>query len=125
MNWISIEDAVRLIESALTDPLYSGAYNAVSPSSVTNREFTKTLGSLLHRPTLFRLPAALLRATLGEAANELMLATTKVVSSRLSDRGFVFLDDTIESCLRLQLGCPPASAREHLISDAKQPDQLP
>jgi uncharacterized protein (TIGR01777 family) len=125
MNWISIEDGVRLIESALTDPLYSGAYNAVSPSSVTNREFTKTLGSLLHRPTLFRLPAALLRATLGEAANELMLATTKVVSSRLSDRGFVFLDDTIESCLRLQLGCPPASAREHLISDAKQPDQLP
>ncbi len=119
MNWISIEDAVRLIDAALTDPSYSGAYNAVSPLSVTNREFTKMLSSLLHRPSICRVPASLLRATLGEAANELMLATTKVVSSRLQDRGFVFLDDTIESCLRLQLGCPPASAREHLIRDAQ------
>ena len=107
MNWISIEDVIRVIERAALDSNFSGPYNVVAPSTVTNEQFTQTLGSLLKRPTFFRVPASVLKATLGEMAEQLLLASTKVVPQRLVASGFQFTDPTIESCLRMQLGCPP------------------
>ena len=107
MNWTSIEDVIRVIERAALDSTFSGPYNVVTPSTVTNEQFTKTLGSLLKRPTFLRVPAAVLKATLGEMAKQLLLASTKVVPQRLVASGFKFTDPTIESCLRMQLGCPP------------------
>lgn len=110
MNWLSIEDVIRLIHTALSDPSYEGAYNAVAPAPVTNEQFTKEMGKLLKRPTIFRVPAPLLRTALGQMAEELMLANTNVIPRRLQERGFRFTDPTLETCLRLQLGCPPPSA---------------
>lgn len=107
MNWISIEDAIRLIHTTIGDEAYQGAYNAVTPNPVTNEQFTKELGRLLKRPTLFRVPSAILRTALGEMAEELMLANTTVMPRRLEGQGFRFIDATLETCLRLQLGCPP------------------
>jgi NAD dependent epimerase/dehydratase family enzyme len=50
---------------------------------VTNREFTKTLGKVLWRPTLFPMPGLMARLAFGEMANELLLASTRVLPRAL------------------------------------------
>src|SRR5690606_3539349 len=57
MSWIAIDDAVGAIRHALEVEALQGPVNAVAPSPVTNRQFTKTLGRVLGRPTLFPMPA--------------------------------------------------------------------
>ena len=57
MSWITLDDLVGVIRFALTNNELSGPVNAVSPNPVTNLEFTKTLGRVLHRPTVLPLPA--------------------------------------------------------------------
>ncbi|MCA8957119.1 MAG: TIGR01777 family oxidoreductase [Planctomycetes bacterium] len=90
MSWIHLTDLVRVVEFALERGDLVGALNAVSPNPVTNREFTRALGQWVHRPTLLHAPAFALRALLGEMADELMLASTRVVPARLSESGFRF-----------------------------------
>ena len=51
-SWIEIDDAVGAIHHALTSDHLSGPVNAVSPNPSTNRDFTKTLGHVLRRPTV-------------------------------------------------------------------------
>ena len=61
MSWIALDDAVGAIHHALVTDSLHGPVNNVAPHSVTNREFTKTLGRVLRRPTLFPLPSFGLR----------------------------------------------------------------
>ena len=42
MSWVDIDDVARMFVFALTNESVSGVYNAVSPTPVTNGEFTKT-----------------------------------------------------------------------------------
>ena len=66
MSWISLDDVVGSIYHALaTEPL-SGPVNAVAPIPVNNCEFTKTLGRVLWRPTIFPMPAFMARLAFGE-----------------------------------------------------------
>ena len=90
MSWIHLDDLVRLLVLALEDDELEGPFNAVAPEPVTNREFTKTLGAHLSRPTILPAPAFALRLALGEMANELLLASTRASASRLVERGFTF-----------------------------------
>jgi NAD dependent epimerase/dehydratase family enzyme len=53
MSWIALADAVRVISTVIEGKEFSGAFNVVSPEPVRNKEFTKTLGELLHRPSFF------------------------------------------------------------------------
>ena len=57
MSWIGIDDVVGVIHYALTTDELRGPINAVAPNPVTNREFTKTMGRVLSRPTIFPMPA--------------------------------------------------------------------
>ena len=52
MSWIAIDDLIRIIHFALENENVSGAVNATAPNPVTNKEFTDTLGNVLHRPTI-------------------------------------------------------------------------
>ncbi len=97
MSWIDIEDLVR-IYSFILDQGSSGIFNAVSPRPVTNREFSKELGRILKRPTLFPVPRIVLRLLYGQAAS--VLTASKIVyPSRLLNEGFRFLYPDISSCL--------------------------
>jgi hypothetical protein len=104
MSWISIDDAIGAIYLALQDRTLSGPVNAVSPEPVTNREFTKTLGSVLSRPTLFPMPAFAARLAFGEMADELLLASARVEPKRLKESGYAFRTPTLEGALRHVLG---------------------
>jgi uncharacterized protein (TIGR01777 family) len=98
MSWITLSDLLAIFLFGLTSEL-QGAVNAVSPNPVTNREFTKTLGEKLHRPTLFSLPAWAARLLFGEMAQELLLSSARVLPKKLLDSGFAFHDPILKDAL--------------------------
>ena len=105
MSWTTLDDAVGAIHHALTTDSLHGPVNNVAPHPVTNREFTKILGRVLGRPTLFPIPSFGLRLMFGEEmANELFLASTRVEPSRLLETGYSFQYPDLESALRHILG---------------------
>ena len=99
MSWLSLEDAVAAMEFALAQPQLSGAFNTTSPHPVTNAEFAHTLGRILHRPTLFRVPSLVLRAALGEMAQDALLASTRAIPDRLNTAGFQFSHERLEQAI--------------------------
>ena len=99
-SWISLPDAVRAIEHVLAGDQLSGPVNVVAPSPVTNREFTKTLGKVLARPTIMPMPAFAARLVFGEMADALLLASTRVIPTTLTKSGFQFQHPDLETALR-------------------------
>jgi len=97
MSWIERDDLVRLIAHVIARPELSGPINATAPIPVTNQTFTEELARRLHRPALFRLPAALLRRVGGDFANELLLGGQRVLPNRALSNGFVFRHETLRS----------------------------
>lgn len=104
MSWISIDDAVGVINAALLTDDLEGPVNAVGPEPVTNSDFTGTLGRVLGRPTLFPLPGPAARALFGEMADEMLLSSTKVTPAKLLQTGFHFKDSKLEGALLHVLG---------------------
>jgi uncharacterized protein (TIGR01777 family) len=100
VSWITLEDLVRVMRRAIEDEHLRGPVNAVAPGAVTNEEFTKALGRVLGRPTIFPIPVFALRLAFGEVADAVMLASTRVEPARLKDAGFDFKDTEIENALR-------------------------
>jgi uncharacterized protein len=100
MSWIALDDVVSAIQAALTHDSLRGPVNGVAPNAVTNRDFTRTLGRVLSRPTLFPMPAFAARLALGEMADALLLASARVVPVRLLESGFVFRYPDLEGALR-------------------------
>jgi NAD dependent epimerase/dehydratase family enzyme len=76
-----------------------GPVNAVAPEPVTNAVFTATLARALRRPAYLTVPAFLLRATLGEMANEMLLASARVIPAKLREAGFRFEHPRLDSAL--------------------------
>jgi hypothetical protein len=124
MSWIALDDAIGSIYHALATETLSGPVNAVAPKPVTNRDFTKTLGRVLWRPTVFPMPAFMARLAFGEMANELLLASMQVLPRALLDTNYRFLYADLESALRHLLGKdgPTASANQPHRVDSL-PDQ--
>ncbi len=104
MSWIAMEDLLGVIQYALFTESLSGPVNAVAPAPVTNREFTRTLARLLHRPALLPLPAAAVRLLFGEMGRTLLLESARVLPRRLAESGFSHLHPTLEGALRAELG---------------------
>ena len=99
MSWISLDDLVAVISFALLKETLRGPVNAVAPNPVTNHEFTKTLGRVLRRPTVFPMPAFAARLAFGEMADGLLLASTRVEPKRLMDAGFRFRFPALDAAL--------------------------
>ncbi len=100
MSWIALDDVVNGLKFLLADKQVQGPVNFVAPNPVTNAEFTKTLGRVLSRPTLFPVPAFAARLVFGELADALLLSSQRVESSVLEDKGFLFSWPTLEAALR-------------------------
>jgi uncharacterized protein (TIGR01777 family) len=99
-SWVALEDTVDAILFALQDPTLQGPVNVVAPNAVTNGEFTKALGKVLSRPTILPMPAFAARLALGQMADELLLASARVLPSRLCAAGFKFQYPEVEGALR-------------------------
>ena len=90
MSWIALSDLVRAIEHCIKTESLAGPVNAVAPNPSTNLEFTKALGKVLGRPTIFPMPGFAARLALGQMADDLLLASTRVSPSKLESTGFEF-----------------------------------
>jgi hypothetical protein len=100
MSCIALDDLVGAIAHTLATPPLAGPVNGVCPHPVTNREFTKTLGNVLGRPTVVPMPAFAARLALGEMADELLLASARVEPEKLLQSTYQFRYPTVESALR-------------------------
>ncbi|HEX6280182.1 MAG TPA: TIGR01777 family oxidoreductase [Pyrinomonadaceae bacterium] len=104
MSWISLDDVVGIINYVLEHENVRGAVNNTSPNPVTNEEFTKTLGSVLYRPTFLPLPEFAVHMVFGEMGDALLLDSTRVIPKRLNDAGYEFkypeLKAAIEAALK-------------------------
>ncbi|HOW70027.1 MAG TPA: TIGR01777 family oxidoreductase [Phycisphaerae bacterium] len=103
MSWIGLTDLVRCVEHLLANDVLSGPVNAVSPHPVTNAEFAATLGKVLGRPAILRMPAMAVNLLFGEMGRELLLASTRAEPSRLLSTGFCFAHPDLTSALRAEL----------------------
>ena len=107
MSWIALDDALGAIHHALATDTLRGPVNAVAPRAVTNLEFTKTLGRVLGRPTIFPMPGFMARLLFGQMADELLLGSTRVEPARLVASGFKFKYPGLEEALRHELEVDP------------------
>lgn len=103
MSWIALEDLVRVFIHCLEDGSLQGPVNAVSPQSVSNQEFTKALGKVLGRPTIFPLPSAVVKTLFGEMGSETILSNLHVKPSKLESANFSWDFPELESALEHNL----------------------
>jgi uncharacterized protein (TIGR01777 family) len=96
-SWIHIDDLVSAILFLIKNEK-EGIYNFVSPNPVTNKEFTKTLGNILKRPTFFRVPIFVMKLFFGEVANAIT-SSIKAYPKNLLSAGFNFKFENIKSAL--------------------------
>lgn len=103
-SWIGLNDLVRAIAFCVENENIRGPVNAVSPQALNNYDFTKTVGKVLHRPTIVPLPAFVAKIALGEMAEALLLSSAHVVPEKLQAHGFQFAQPDLKSCLEHELG---------------------
>lgn len=99
MSWIALDDVVGALNFALTNESLRGPINFVAPNPVRNAEFTKTLGKVLSRPTLFPIPAFGIKLLFGEMGEALLLGGQRVAPERLMATGYTFQHSQIEAAL--------------------------
>ncbi len=99
-SWVSIDDVSGVIQFALKEQSLSGPLLCVAPQPVTNREFTRTLGSVLGRPTIFPMPAFAARLALGKMADDLLLASVRAEPDRLKNAGYQFRHPELKTALQ-------------------------
>ncbi|MFF4322361.1 TIGR01777 family oxidoreductase [Streptomyces sp. NPDC001568] len=101
-SYISMHDEIAALRHLIDTPELSGPVNLTAPEPLTNREITAAMGRVLHRPTLFPVPAPALRVAIGEFADD-VLGSQRVRPARLLESGFVFrhpgIDDSIRAAL--------------------------
>jgi NAD dependent epimerase/dehydratase family enzyme len=91
---------VGLAAWGLSTGTVSGPLNLTAPEPVTNAEFSRTLGRVLHRPAVMPAPAFAMRLALGEMADALLLTGQRVVPARAQALGYRFQFATLEPALR-------------------------
>ena len=104
MSWITLDDVVAAVQALLKNDSLTGPVNMVAPTPVTSREFARTLGRVLHRPSRLPLPALAVRLMMGEMGEELLLASTRAIPDKLSASGYTFQHPALEEALRHVLG---------------------
>lgn len=103
LSWIALSDIVRALMFLLDQERVSGAVNLVAPNPVTNEEFTRTLGDVMHRPSFFAVPRTALKIVMGEMADDTVLASQRAKPARLASAGFAFELPGLEQALRAVL----------------------
>lgn len=90
LSWIHRDDVIRAVEFLLEHPTLAGPFNLTAPGAVTNRGFSDALAEF--RPAFIGLPVPgfVMRAVMGELADELLLTGQRVVPARLESAGFGF-----------------------------------
>jgi uncharacterized protein (TIGR01777 family) len=98
-SWVHIDDVVSAINFLLKKDTLSGEFNVTAPNPVTNIELTKSLGTILKRPTLLPLPAFVIKTIFGEMGETLLLKGQRVIPENLKEAGYKFKYKNIDDAL--------------------------
>jgi uncharacterized protein len=99
VTWISLDDAVAGYIAALTDERYQGPINLVT-ASTRNAELARTMGQVMHRPSLIPVPSFAVKLAIGAELAESVLNGRNVVAAKLRELGFTWKHPTLEDTLR-------------------------
>jgi uncharacterized protein (TIGR01777 family) len=98
-SWIHLSDVISAFNFLINDKKQKGIFNITSPDPVTNYKFTKTLGKILNRPTIFAVPAFAIKIMFGEMGEKLLSNGVAVYPKKLLDNGYKFQFKMLESAL--------------------------
>ncbi len=97
--WIHSDDLIGMFLWAVENEDAKGVYNATAPNPVRNKEFTKTLSDVLHRPFWpFAIPKAMFKLLMGEKS-ELVLMSTHTKADKIIKAGYTFKFLSLKSAL--------------------------
>lgn len=99
VSWVGIQDLVSMFLFVIDNHSINGPINLVAPEPVTNREFTKTLGKVVNRPTILKMPAFVAKIVFGQMGKELLLSSTRAIPHVLQENGYNFLSPDLEKTL--------------------------
>jgi uncharacterized protein (TIGR01777 family) len=99
MSWLTLDDFVAIVNFELEHDDIEGAVNVVAPNPVTNEEFTKTLGEVIHRPTFLPLPKFAVDLMMGEMGDALLIDSARVTPKKLEDAGYEFKFTELKAAL--------------------------
>ena len=102
--WIALDDVVYALHHAIADETMEGPVNFSAPEPVRTKAYIKTLGDVLDRPAVVRVPEAAVRVAGGELARRVALASVRMLPSRLLDHGFRFATPDLSLALSHQFG---------------------
>ncbi|MFC2083243.1 TIGR01777 family oxidoreductase [Candidatus Bipolaricaulota bacterium] len=114
MSWVHIDDVIGLLLHAARNGAVHGPMNVVSPNPVTNKTFTRTLGHVLRRPAVLKVPTLGLKIAFGELS-QLLLSSQRVLPQVARDTGYQFAFDKLEHALEtcvLRSAHPRASSSD-------------
>lgn len=100
LPWVSITDVSRIIKHVIEKSELQGPINVVTPSPVTQAELSKCLARVLNRPLLFTVPSFILKATMGQMAEDLLLTSIRAIPKKLIDSSYTFEHPELEPALR-------------------------
>jgi len=118
MSWIHLDDVVRAVAFLIARDDLRGPFNVTAPVPVTNESFTAAMARALGRPRLLAVPAGIVRAALGEMGQELLLASKRVVPTRLEQAGFAWHESCLESLFDRMLAPPAGHDRRPVLRAA-------
>jgi len=104
LSWIHLDDLIRAIHFFIEKEQLKGVFNLTAPDPVTMDEFSKTMGAVLKRPAIFRVPGFVLKLLLGQMAEETVLAGQKVIPAGLLNADFTFKYPQLKPALQDTLG---------------------
>lgn len=90
MSWVALDEIPYVVDHLIKTDKISGAVNVVSPQAVSNAQFTKILGQVIHRPTVLPVPGFAVRLLFGEMGQSLLLEGAHVLPRRLQESGYQF-----------------------------------
>ena len=111
MSWIALDDVVGVLRYAIENRAISGALNVVAPQPARNADFARELGRAMGRPAILPAPAFALELVLGEMAEALLLASQRVLPSRLQQLGYRFLHANLSAALAAVLSSNERAAQ--------------
>ena len=99
MSWIALDEIPYVVDHLIKNKEINGAVNVVSPQAVSNAQFTKILGQVMHRPTVLPVPGFAIRLLFGEMGQCLLLEGAHVIPRRLQESGYQFRFADLKSVL--------------------------
>lgn len=106
ISWVALDEIPYVVEHVIKNEQIKGAVNVVSPQAVSNAEFTKVLGEVIHRPTFLPVPGFAIRLLFGEMGQNLLLEGSHVLPSRLRESGYQFRHADLKTALKEVIHSP-------------------